>query len=168
MLSFHFTSGYRLFCWPWWKHWLTPRTYYQPFIIAYQRATRGFADCDTWSLDGYVANVMPKALQHLKDNTHGYPSGLSEKRWAAILDIMIDGFNAANKLDGSVPDEFVYDRHPVLIARDRKAEESTGHLRWINETIVDHPEFEKWNKEQHRIFNKGMKYFTKYFFNLWD
>ena len=43
-----------------------------------QRATRGFADCDVWNMYGYLEELMPAMLQHLKDNRMGSPAMLGE------------------------------------------------------------------------------------------
>lgn len=66
-----------------------------------QRGKRGYADCDVWGFDYYLAEVMVGALTKLKSNKIGYPSELAEKygdeaelQWNSILDRMIDGFQA--------------------------------------------------------------------------
>lgn len=42
-------------------------------IRAYrQRAKRGWADCDVWSLDIYLARVIGESLQHLAHTNHGW------------------------------------------------------------------------------------------------
>lgn len=103
-----FGSGYRPFCSYWWKHWFRLSTYTHPFVFAYQRTTRGWADCDTWSLDDHLSRVLVGALAHLKENTHGHPFPLTEQKWDQILDDMIAGFkehrdhNYNNKFDEKV------------------------------------------------------------------
>lgn len=57
-----------------------------------QRATRGFADSDVWSMQGYIQELMPAMLKHLKDNRMGSPARLGEnchEEWDKILDRMI-------------------------------------------------------------------------------
>lgn len=41
---------------------------------AWQRATRGYADRDTWNLDSWLLQVLPAALDHLAEHSHGWPS----------------------------------------------------------------------------------------------
>ena len=69
-----------------------------------QRIVRGYADCDTWSIDGYLQKLLPDMLQYLKDNRHGSPGFLGKNyinedgilvndachaEWEKILDRMI-------------------------------------------------------------------------------
>lgn len=39
----------------------------------WQRATRGWADRDTWNLDNYLLEILPEMIDHLREHTHGYP-----------------------------------------------------------------------------------------------
>ncbi len=43
-----------------------------------QRISRGYADCDVWSMDHYLQLLIPDMLQHLKDNRQGAPGFLGE------------------------------------------------------------------------------------------
>ena len=69
-----------------------------------QRAKRGFADSDVWSMCTYLEELMPAMLQHLKDNRMGSPGCLGEnytdengilqnetchEEWDKILDRMV-------------------------------------------------------------------------------
>src|SRR5208282_4063004 len=70
-------------------------------------------DCDTWSLDWYLAGWLPAALRHLKKHKHGIPIGMfdglatdedgnpakgtwpvAEKRWDDVMDKVAAGFEA--------------------------------------------------------------------------
>ena len=73
-----------------------------------QRGERGYADTDAWNIYAWFLEVMPKALQKMRDNLHGYPeldyNSMPEsqvveideeedspgmKKWKEILDRMI-------------------------------------------------------------------------------
>ncbi len=41
---------------------------------------------------------MPQSLTQLKKNSHGYPAGLSKKSWDNRLDLMINAFKIARKI----------------------------------------------------------------------
>ena len=47
---------------------------------------------DTWSMDHTLAHVIHPMLVQLKATNHGYPSGLTEKKWDDIMDEMIWAF----------------------------------------------------------------------------
>ncbi len=50
-----------------------------------QRGRRGWADCDTWSIDYYLNRIMPEMLESLARNYHGHPVNLSQSRWCNML-----------------------------------------------------------------------------------
>lgn len=64
-----------------------------------QRGRRGYADCDVWSLDYYLAGWLPKALTHLQDNNISHPTGMTSKGWKTRLEIMKQGFLAVQKMN---------------------------------------------------------------------
>lgn len=47
----------------------------------WQRGRRGWADCDTWSFDWYLAGVIAGGLEHLRTRTHGYPYAMTPEEW---------------------------------------------------------------------------------------
>lgn len=63
-----------------------------------QRGRRGYADRDVWSIDWYLCNWMPQALEDLKRTSHGHPIGMSQKTWEGKLDRMINAFKIARKI----------------------------------------------------------------------
>ena len=122
----------------------------------WQRMTRGWANCDVWSMDSYLARVIPEMLEHLKKNHNGLPGFLfdiktkdegppdvtpldeiAEARWMALLDEMIAGFKAHDELHGlNVGDD---------VEAYRKKQDEI---------------------EVKRI--KGMSLFVEHFHSLWD
>jgi hypothetical protein len=63
-----------------------------------QRGSRGYADCDVWSIDGYLNGWLPKALRRLATNKIGHPIGMTMKGWQTRLETMADGFDAAREI----------------------------------------------------------------------
>ena len=61
------TSGYRRFCWPWWRHWLDPRTYWYALETFCHRGLYGWDRRDVWSIDMYLSEVIPEMLEHYLD-----------------------------------------------------------------------------------------------------
>lgn len=66
-------------------------------IAFFQRGGRGYADCDTWSFDTYLQEVLVGGLRLLAKKTHSYP-GIEEAKtyedWVKLLKEMADGFQA--------------------------------------------------------------------------
>jgi len=62
-----------------------------------QRGRRGWADCDAWNFDDYLSDVLPAAIQYLRDISHSYPSigdADTPEKWDAVLGKIARGFGA--------------------------------------------------------------------------
>lgn len=53
-----------------------PRDIYYSIKYFIQRGRRGWANCDTWSLDSYLNGWLPSALRYLKAHKHGTPCSM--------------------------------------------------------------------------------------------
>lgn len=118
--------------WRLWRYTLHPRVMWRKVVRYHQRGVRGWADEDTWSFDYYLSRVIVEGLDHLRKNTHGYPSKLvpdyevameqrvedGAQRWNQILYEIMEGFAATSLLSQSVQFTIVDD---VLI-RDHALE----------------------------------------------
>jgi len=56
------------------------------------RLKNGFDYRDTWSLDSSIARFVLPRLRHLRDNNHGHPCDLTDKKWIKIQNKMIKSF----------------------------------------------------------------------------
>ena len=65
---------------------------WEDFIAFFQRGKRGYADKDVWNFDYYLSKVILGGLKLLKETHSGYPTKLTDEKWNAILDEMIEGF----------------------------------------------------------------------------
>lgn len=63
----------------------------------YSRARRGWGHADTWDFYIYLSKVISEGLKHYKSYHRGTPAGLTPKRWNAILDQIIAGFELIAK-----------------------------------------------------------------------
>jgi hypothetical protein len=107
---------------------------------------------DTWSMDHTLAHVIHPMLVQLKATNHGYPSGLTEKKWDAIMDEMIWAFEQKCR------DHWEGDYYgPYIESEDKR--ELFGRFEWIDDKGRD--------AHQKRMSN-GFRLFGKYFENLWD
>ena len=99
MPYFGFNSGYRPFCSYWWKHHLRLSTYVNPFKWFFQRGLRGYSECDHWSLDNYLNDIIPGLVRDLKTHLHSFPYGMTVPEWEGILEEIASGFEAGNLID---------------------------------------------------------------------
>lgn len=126
---------------------------------------------DTWSLDYSLALIIHPALVEFRKNLHGYPSGLTMKRWEKILDKMIWAF--ANIVDEDAEDQFYSGEHDLVWTPvDKNHKETTKDKaaffrmdRGPKDTFkIDMKGLKKHNKK----IQEGLDLFGKYYRNLWD
>ncbi|MCG3203979.1 MAG: hypothetical protein KCHDKBKB_00656 [Elusimicrobia bacterium] len=149
-----------------WKYyilrpWEFVRDLYKDLRAIIQRGIRGWADCDTWSLDYHLSLWMPDALRFLKENKHGIPCEFAGKTakdfkkgvkdWDKTMDKMIRGFEISYELG---------EMYPKLPENFDSLSEKEKHDFWIKH----HKEMDKLQK----IEQEGLQLFAKYFDNLWD
>src|SRR5574337_894509 len=159
-----------------------PRDAYYSVKYFIQRGRRGWADCDTWSLDWYLDGWMPDALRYLKAHKHGTPmavfpdgpeyrdehgnpneaaSEIAEARWNEVLDKIIAGFEASHRIqDGLYEGEL--GQYPLSrpegVSRDAWAKVQDN--RFAASRLLE--------ERDTKIFEEGMALFAKYYWNLWD
>lgn len=121
-----------------------------------QRGRRGYADCDVWSFDWYLTEMIPKALRQLEKHHCGCPTELYDEtkidnecwKWEQILKEIAKGFDEIHKVVSS--------KHWDKLLEPSWSDPEDG--------IKAH-EKDKKSKEQ---FKKSMDLFVKYFTSLWD
>ena len=146
---------------------------WRPVKWAWQRLTRGWDDRIIWSIDYYLARMLPIWLSCLKEVQHGYPDQFEDSRkWNEILDVIIGGFESAKQIQ-----DHSFSAWDLLVEQERE--------RYGRELDIFNPEDrvkmdiakEKsgfWGKlkaqenEALERFRQGMALFTEYFFDLWD
>ena len=50
------------------------RLFFRRYKWAYQRAKRGYADCDIWNFDSYLEKIISKGLRELEHTLRGSSS----------------------------------------------------------------------------------------------
>lgn len=60
----------------------------------FSRAKRGWATCDWWNLDGYLARLLSGALREFAAKGMSHPPDLSPEEWERRLLKMAEGFAA--------------------------------------------------------------------------
>ncbi len=122
----------------------------------WQRAFRGWADCDVWDMHSYVSFVFVPMLKAFRENTHGYPGyGVADtpEKWDALLGEMLEGFEAAKRVGED-------DYYKIVNGDSLNA--------IFTATPNDVAEWSRLAKEDRKLFEKKMKVFTRWFFHLWD
>jgi hypothetical protein len=187
-------SGYRWFTTRWWEHWLDPRTYWYWAKYKIQRANRGWADCDIWSLDWYLSSWLPDALRRLKDTKHGTPFSvfpeeqefidetgnpteqaceIAKKRWDEVLCKMIAGFEAFVRIgDSPTSYEPEIGEFPHVEWKCIPTENGTVRLLFTEE---EDRAIDEWRAREspliardQKIWEEGAALFIKHFGSLWD
>jgi hypothetical protein len=151
--------------------WTHPKGFYSNIIEFFywikffiQRGWRGYSDYDIGDVDGYLLDIMPPMLKQLKKVGHGHPANLTEHQWNMILDRMVKGLEAGNRI---LEDNYLDDIQPHWY------EELPGDS--LMDTLHRHPitkeSWKKWRKAYNadeRRFHAGMKLLDHWFFGLWD
>ena len=137
----------------------------------YQRARYGYSYRDCWSIDWYLADIIPKMINQLKGNLHGVPGDIADKyvaedkhdidmthataEWESILDKIANAF----KLEYEILDSTLYD------CADKKEEDKMKEL--MKETDY-HTNCRIMTKKEKNSRDEGWKLLRKYFGSLWD
>lgn len=64
----------------------------QAIKFAWQRLTRGYDDRLFWDLSSYVDPMIVAHVKNLREEGHGHPSNITEKKWNRVLDTILAGF----------------------------------------------------------------------------
>jgi len=165
------------------KHyWEWPGDTYRKIKWFIQRGRRGWADCDTWSMDYYLDGWMPSALRHLKKHKHGvpnevFPTGkqyvrkdgnpnkaawkVASRRWDRILNQIIEGFEASARVKHGLYEKEL-GPYPGRRPKDKTKEE------WRAVRDERFVKSQKLAKRDTKIFKKGMLLFVEHYWSLWD
>ena len=111
-----------------------------------QRIKYGYSDCDVWSFDDYLLDVLIGGLSQLR-NSGSYPSKLkSVDEWESILSEMIDGFKIGKELINL--NSFPYQK------------DTTDYNEYYLEKML--------LKEDQEKHDKAFDLLKKWFYGLWD
>lgn len=141
---------------------------------AWQRATRGWANRDTWNLDSYLLEILPEMIDYLRIHAHGYP-GYGEfdtpEKWDKFLkeEIIIPLQNAReeqtvqkNEYEEelfSYPMEFVKGENSFTAIKFTEPDELSR--KWCERE----KEISEWRQKE---LEKGFQNLASVFFDLWD
>ena len=157
---------------------------------AWQRATKGYCELDTYGVSDWFLNTLPDMLVEIKNNCTGYPDELTEDEWIRILDRMIFLLREANvdtctkinpyKAEYSrIFDEFrkkYGERGEKLLTDEEKAEaKKNGSSRiYLPSDMPEYKEIcEQYFEEERKLStyreqckNEALELFSKWFYSL--
>lgn len=155
-----------------WLRWIwgAPRLAYRNIKWFCQRGARGWADCDIWSLDAYLAGWLPGALQRLQQQKQGTPTTMflqadldnmerggdgdadaAAERWRTTLNQMIAAFEAFDRMLGCYEAEL--GPYPVGAGPVTELRVANNKARYARDE---------------RIWKAGAALFIEHFGSLWD
>ena len=83
-----------------------------------QRGRRGYADCDWYDMHSYLCSIILPMLRTMREKHMTYPGygkASTPEKWEALLDEMIEGWEAAARMialdypDGTINESFKAD-----------------------------------------------------------
>lgn len=144
----------------WWKN---IRMFFRSFKYAWQRITKGYADCDTFNLDSYYLDIFAGTLYHLADNHFAYPGDdrfPNDELWTTYLKEMASCFYRANECNDYYDNPYEDKWYEWLITN--KTDDKNPYVEdMMNESI-------ELDKMRNKDLHTGMKMLDDVFFSLWD
>lgn len=161
-----FINGYM----PWHPcNWLfNTRHFFRTIKWAWQRATRGYSDPDTWELGDHFLRILIDSLSQFKDETNSYPGHIGHMSFEEWQDILTKIILLLKQSCGDAP-----------------LEEKNDFAEWYAEYLDKHdlsvePSEESWSKrkqyyereaELHKIKEQkrkeAFKLLAEHFDHLW-
>lgn len=141
------------------------RLFFRRYKWAYQRVTKGFADCDVWDLDVYYLHLFYATLNHLADITHGYP-GTTEfptpEVWDKYLRDMAMDFYKANESN----DYYEHPAQDVWWEEVKDIDEPWNHQSAASKEMCN--ESVNIMRKQNKDMENGLDKMKHVFWHLWD
>ena len=154
-------------------------SFFRRFKWAWQRATRGFADCDIWNLDNTILNYLSGTLKYLADNHWGWPGDEhfpTDEDWTQFLRDMSQKFYQANECNDFYPTPKEYEWWEWSKEQVRKwEEENINGIKLYKYLPDDNPFREDMLKEKRENdlkrehdFAEAWAAIGEVFWDLWD
>jgi hypothetical protein len=143
-----------------WLRWIiynskdVPNDLYRKCKRGWQRAYRGWADDDTWNLDGYLSKIIRDSVKGLRNTNDSYPADMKFEEWEAILDNIVYTFDINYKvLNNYYLILQKVDKWSEELYLEQKEKYYEFHVLSLNETIR---------------YERGWQLFKTYYFQLWN
>jgi len=131
--------------WCYWRFWGVLRCHpIKETKWFFQRAVRGWSDCDAWGAYNYLAKVISEMTAYLAHKPSGFPGNLKDgKEWEIILKKISKAFKLMNAKDRYNAD--LWKRAPTLAKK-----------------------CDMQNKKEYVQVEEGWHLFREWFYSLWD
>ena len=148
---------------PWWKdvyyYWYRKLYNIRDFFVlgiptAWQRARRGWAKSDTWSLDYYLAKTISDSIDHLIENMHGFPANQDQFK---TLD---DWKEALENISWTFKQSIHCIEGKAVLPDQEYSNSMSDFFKKYDMRVL--------SEEEYKRYLKGWELFQKYFFSLWD
>ena len=155
------------------------RMFIHSIKYAYQRITKGYANCDTFDLDSYYLDIFTNTLNSLADHHCGYPGNdefPDDESWTKYLKDMAQKFYNANETNEAYPTPEAdkwwkwIEEHP-----NNSWGEKDEHGLWVSKQKEENPyaismikEANEIDKQRDKEVHEGIKMLDHVFWSLWD
>ena len=140
------------------------RMFIHSIKYAYQRITKGYADCDTFDLDSYYLDIFNGTLNYLADHHWGYPGHDefdTDEKWTAYLKEMAQKFYQANE-SNEYYDTPNQEKWWEWIEENNSNSKDNSYIK----DMLNEERFLAWRREQD--MREGLDMMKNVFFSLWD
>lgn len=144
------------------------RMFFRSFKWAYQRATKGFANCDTYDLDSYYLDIFTGTLNYLADNHWGYPGNdkfPDDESWTKYLKDMAQKFYNANETNNAFPTPEA-DKWWKWIEEHPKENLIDKNDNPYGKSMFD--EANELDRKRDAELHEGIKMLDEVYWSLWD
>ena len=136
----------------------------------FQRGFRGYADCDCWSLDNYLAKIIVGGVKNLKKYKMGFPvpewfkepRDMTEEEerkafneWQEVIDTIIFAFDMIHKEGCGTVYYWYKGCEAVYESLKKNHSDLYSDVRFLTE-------------EEQKKVELGQQLFIKHYFDLWD
>ena len=155
------------------RPWKFFRQVYLNLRVAWQRATRGWADSDVWDMDEWFLDVIPQMLRHLATEGNGYPGDGSfptPEAWHDYLNSVADVLESLSEENWDNQNEY----EKIFFALIDSQYENRKSLSKEAKQERDEIRKKYYDKEKElyerrkRLLVDGLSAMGQHFFSLWD
>ena len=125
--------------------------FFRNLRFMWQRAKRGFADCDFWSLCDFYTSLFISSLEYFKEHHHGIP-----------------GQYCNDKLPDNGNGLYEYEIEQIIRLFEKSCEDNEDYMNEIEAAGYDIETIKKVEAKRALVFNEAWRRLGKIYDTLWD